>query len=352
MSIIAYTCPNCRAKMIFDPSSQGCKCEYCNSYFTLEELENLNPLEESQEVQGTQEVSDSEGGAVLYTCPGCGAEIITDENTVATFCYYCHSPVVLEGRASGEFKPDFVVPFKIDRKSAEKIFADWVSKKKFVPKYFYEKSNIEKMQGVYFPYVLYNCNVNGHIFARAVKKHTSRSGNRETVYEDIYDVSRDGEVNIKNITRNALNKANKVLVEAVLPYQFDNTEKFSLAYLTGFLAEKRDLDINYFKNGINDEVRNYTIEVLRNTISGYSSVDVSSSDINIINEEWKYVLLPVWSITYNDKEKGKIYYFSINGQTGKVVGNLPVDNKKLFTVGLGVFAVITTILLFISYFII
>jgi len=98
--------------------------------------------------------------------------------------------------------------------------------------------------------------------------------------------------------------------------------------------------------------RNYTIEVLRNTISGYSSVDVSSSDINIINEEWKYVLLPVWSITYNDKEKGKIYYFSINGQTGKVIGNLPVDNKKLFTVGLGVFAVITTILLFISYFII
>ena len=139
MAAITYKCPNCDGGLIFDPSSQKYHCEFCLSDFTQEELDALKP-------------DDSQ--AVLYTCPSCGAQIVTDETTAATFCYYCHNPVVLSGRLTGQFAPDYVIPFQIDRDKAKEIFAQWIAKKKYVPDAFYSGKQIETMTGVYFPYWL------------------------------------------------------------------------------------------------------------------------------------------------------------------------------------------------------
>lgn len=98
---------------------------------------------------------------MLYTCPSCGAEIVTDETTAATFCYYCHNPVILSGRLSGEFHPDYVIPFAMEKKRAVEIFEQWMKKKRFVPKAFYSEDQIEKISGVYFPYMLYSCRAEG-----------------------------------------------------------------------------------------------------------------------------------------------------------------------------------------------
>ena len=54
----------------------------------------------------------------------------------------------------------------------------------------------------------------------------------------------------------------------------------------------------------------------------------------------------MWTLTYNDKARGKIYYFALNGQTGKVWGELPVDNKKLAVLFLGV--VLPLLILFLT----
>ena len=71
-------------------------------------------------------------GMKAYSCPSCGAEIITDATTAATFCYYCHNPVVLSGRLEGKYLPDMVVPFQLDKKKATESFLSFVKKKKFV----------------------------------------------------------------------------------------------------------------------------------------------------------------------------------------------------------------------------
>lgn len=151
MAAITYKCPNCDGGLIFDPSSQKYHCEFCLSDFTQEELDVPEP-EDSQ--------------AVLYTCPSCGAQIVTDETTAATFCYYCHNPVVLSGKLTGRFAPDYVIPFQIDRDKAKEIFAGWIAKKKYVPDAFYSGRQIETMTGVYFPYWLYGCRVDGMLDAQ------------------------------------------------------------------------------------------------------------------------------------------------------------------------------------------
>lgn len=180
MAVISFKCPNCDGELIFDPSTQKYKCEYCFSLFSQEELDAMKPSqttepqnadaagagkasgkpEDKKQSQpgnkagsGTEKdntenkESDKEAGkeadAVTYTCPSCGAQIVTDATTAATFCYYCHNPVVLGGRLEGKFLPDQVIPFAVSREDAEKGFKDYVCKKKFVPSLLQQKAGRE-----------------------------------------------------------------------------------------------------------------------------------------------------------------------------------------------------------------
>ena len=160
MSAITYKCPNCDGGLIFDPESGNYACEYCLSKFTQDEL-----MAESQSAETAQVVDESvqetesesvQESALIYRCPSCGAEVITDETTAATYCFYCHNPIVLEGKLSGEYLPNGIIPFKITKDEAVEKFHEWIQKKKFVAKGFYSKKNIEKLSGVYFPYWLYD----------------------------------------------------------------------------------------------------------------------------------------------------------------------------------------------------
>ena len=341
MSVISFKCPNCDGELIFDPASGAYKCEYCGSKFTQEELDAMKPAEEqekpagtmdgsqaSENTDGTQEEKKTEEEAVIYTCPSCGAQIVTDATTAATFCYYCHNPVVLSGRLSGNYMPNKVIPFAIDRKEAEKRFMEYVGRKKFVPKAFFNKKQIDKLSGVYFPFWIYDTRMNGNLSAEATRVRVWRSGDEEYTETKFYEVERGGDVSLSNLELNALQKANKELVEGVLPYQFDKMKDFSMGYLSGFQAEKRDIE----KEGVAEEARretkDYATKLLRESVSGYDGVKVHNCGFSSGSETWNYVLLPIWTITYR-ANNGKMYYYSMNGQTGKVCGELPVDYKKL-----------------------
>ena len=163
MATVSIKCPNCGGGLQFDPAAQNYECEYCLSRFTQEELEKIAPGESAEQGPEKNGDQDSRENAVVYTCPSCGAEIVTDETTAASFCFYCHNPVILQGRLQGEYHPDYVLPFAIDREKATEIFLGWLKKKRFVPADFYAPEQIEKMTGVYFPYWLYSCRVDGKL---------------------------------------------------------------------------------------------------------------------------------------------------------------------------------------------
>lgn len=337
MSVISFKCPNCDGELIFDPSSGKYKCEYCMSMFSQEELDAMVPASSAEETQERTEAEPSssadageqaEGEAVVYTCPSCGAEIVTDATTAATFCYYCHNPVVLGGRLEGKYLPNKVIPFAIDKKEAEKRFLEYVGSKKFVPRAFFNKKQIEKLSGVYFPYWVYDATLQGNMEAEAKNVRVWRSGDTEYTETKIYAVEREGKVELRNLTENALKKANGKLAAGVLPYEMDDMKDFTMGYLSGFGAEKRDIEKEALADGVRDDMSKYAKDIMRESISGYSSINVKNSNFNIEKEQFQYVLLPVWTVTYK-AHNGKMYYYSMNGQTGKVFGELPVDYKKL-----------------------
>lgn len=356
MAVISFKCPNCDGELIFDPSSGKYKCEYCLSKFTQQELDALTPASGMERPAGgadgntvpsdTAGTDDANGEraadgeeAVIYSCPSCGAEIVTDATTAATFCYYCHNPVVLGGRLEGNYLPNKIIPFQIDKKEAEKRFLAYVKKKKFVPKAFFNKRQITMLSGVYFPYWMYDAAFRGSIQAEAKNIRVWRRGDKEYTETKYYHVEREGEVDLNHLAENALQKANKQLVEGVLPYQFDTMKDFTMGYLSGFTAEKRDIEKESLAESMQGEMQNYAKSLMRETISGYSSVNVKNNRLTVAKDTWNYVLLPVWTLTYK-AQNGKLYYYSMNGQTGKVCGELPIDYRKLSLVS-GIVAAVT-----------
>lgn len=350
MATITYKCPNCDGGLIFDPDSQKFKCEYCLSQYTEEELE-LAAEAGSDGARPEEAASGSLKGCVVYSCPSCGAEVVTDETTAATFCYYCHNPVVLSGRLEGGFEPDYVIPFEYDREKAVEALKEWIRKKKYVPKSFFSDEQLDKMSGIYFPYWFYSCSVDGEMVADATTIRMWTSGDIRYTETKKYSVERSGLMEVKNMTRNALHKANKELVDGVLPFQMEGIREFHMGYLSGFQAEKRDLEKEKFEAEVKQEVREFAVEKLKASVPGYDTISVKKHSENVSGDQWKYGLMPVWVMTYIDKQKDKVYYFALNGQTGKICGELPVDMGRLCILFATVFFPVFLVLLLGGYLI-
>ena len=348
MSAVTYKCPNCDGGLVFDPESGSYACEYCLSKFTQEEL-----MADSQEAETVRETvepeSEKEGAAikesaVVYHCPSCGAEIITDETTAATFCFYCHNPIVLSGRLEGSYLPDGIVPFKITKEEALEKFNEWISKKKFVPRGFYSKKQVEKMSGVYFPYWLYDCETNSTMNGSARDIRIWRVGDLEYTETKLYSINRAGKISFKNLPKTALQKAQNAMLKGIFPYEFEALEKFHMGYLSGFQAEKRDIDKEALCQNVHDEIQRYAEKRMRDTVSGHTSFSVEMQNHTIAKELFKYTLLPVWIMTYR-QSGNQVYYFAMNGQTGEIVGKLPINGKKLYTLGGIIFAAVFVLLM-------
>lgn len=350
MEALTYKCPNCNAGLIFDPASGQFKCEFCMSKFSEEELKKLFPdmaapdavEPETPAAQAEEIADDFAAHSMAYRCPSCGAEIVTDDTTAATFCYYCHNPVVCEGLLSGEFKPDMVVPFEIDRKTAEKTFLDWIKKRKFVPRDFFSKKQLEKMTGVYFPYWMTEADMNGTLDGTARKIRVWIAGDLEYTETTTYRIHRAGKLHFDEYLSLAFKKGDQKLLSRILPYDMSKAVGFAMPYLSGFQAEKRDVESAEVENAVRDTLRGYAEDLLRETGESLGPLTSESSSFSAEQYQWKYCLLPVWLMTYRGKDD-KMYYFALNAQTGEIVGELPLSAKRLVGLFAGVTCVVTVL---------
>lgn len=348
MAAVSFKCPNCGGDLRFDPATQKYKCEFCVSVFDQAELEQANPQAAEQAKEPEPEQRD-ESGAVIYSCPSCGAQIVTDATTAATFCYYCHNPVVLQGKLSGEYEPDMVIPFAVDKKEAVDSFLKYVKKKKFVPKDFFCKEQIEKITGIYFPFWKYGCQAKGAIHARGEKVRVYDVGETEYTETKIFAVDRAADLSFESMTRNALNKENKKLVEAVQPFRLEEAKPFTMGYLSGFQAEKRDIEKQNLSQELKQEVREHAVNMMKNTASEYTALQVEQDDLHIMKEDWKYLMLPVWVLTYKGGD-GETYYYAMNGQTRKVSGTFPLAKERVIAFFFSIFVPVFILLMMGGYF--
>lgn len=340
MSTQTYKCSSCGGSLVFDPENGNFKCEYCLSTFDEKTIEKENVFKNEDDTE-----YNAKDDMTVYTCPSCGANLILSSKDIITNCYYCHTTVVMTEKASGDFKPDFLVPFSISKEKARDIFLDWAGKKKFIPNDFLSKKQIENLTGVYFPYFITDCEVSAAMQAKAENVRVWRVGDTEYTERSYFNINRSGDIGFPNILKNALTDENKNISDSVAPFDMSEAIDFSSAYLLGFQAQKRDIDKKYAEDKVKSDLNEYSKRVLMNSINGYSSVTTISVKTYIKSMDSKYVLFPVWVLTYKDKKTKRIYTFALNGQNGKIFGELPADKKKLFalfaSIAIPLFAILT-----------
>ncbi len=347
MESVAFKCPNCNADIKFSAADQKFNCEYCGSSFTEQEMKEIAASIEAQAANRPEEAvqtdSEFEEQTNIYHCDSCGAEIMADENTAATFCYYCHNPVVLAGRVSGEFRPKYVLPFQIDRKTAIGHFQDWCKKHWFLPKDFLNAGQQEKIVGLYVPFWVTDVNVNAEMDALGKNVRTWTSGSYQYTETKEFAVARKANVVLKGLPADGASHIDDDLMEAVEPFDYQAVKPFAMQYLSGFMAEKYDQDFSAMFPRIQKRAVQASDQLVRASMTHYSSISVTRSDIKVMNTTWDYMLLPVWFMTY--KYGDKIYEFALNGQTAKFVGTPPLSKGRVaaFCTAIGLIAALITL---------
>lgn len=355
--VLEYKCPSCGAPLIFGQDTHQMTCEYCNNEFSLEVAKAFN---ESQEAPNVEEVEweenkqaewteDEQSGVRRFICQSCGGELMTDEITVATFCPYCDNPAILPSRLSGGIRPDAVIPFKTGKEDAKAAFLKMCKGKPLLPKLFMQQHRIEKITGIYVPFWLYNCNsdFNGSYKATRVR-HWSDS-NYHYTKTDHFMLSRACKAQFTNIPMDASSKFDDTIMEAIEPFDYSQIVDFDTAYLSGFFADKYDVESASGEDRIKERVGNSLDDMLAPTFVGYSSVLPTSKNLHVSHGKASYVLLPVWML--NTKYKDKTYVFAMNGQTGKMAGTFPICPKQSAAWFAGICAGVTLIAGLIQMFV-
>ena len=353
VSTIMFKCPCCGGYLEFDAQLQKFKCLYCGQILTEQELQEESARREEQADQAApqaerpagEENASHEGESVPmkgYHCQMCGAEIVTEATTAATRCYYCHSPIVLQDRLDDDFRPDGVIPFAMDKEAALREFMSYVSRKRFVDKSFFSEDQLEMFSGVYYPYWYFDVQGEAEFEGQGTRRSVNTTPSYIITTTRFFAVARRGRAAFRNIARKALGKLDGKLSDGIHPFTPDGIRPYASGYLSGFLAEKRDIEADALQQDVVQEAGNYADTFIRCNHSFHSLT--GSSAFRSTNVERRYVLLPVWVLTFKGGKDGAPYYYLMNGQTGRVCGKLPVDRGKLLRWAIAAGAIVAGLL--------
>ena len=262
-----------------------------------------------------------------YVCNTCGGQIVGDESTGATECPFCGNPVVMTGAFAGDLKPDLVIPFKLDKKAAMAALKKHYGGKKLLPKVFKDENRIKEVKGIYVPFWLFSADADGFARYKATRVRSWSDSNYYYTETSHFNVVRAGSMGFDNVPVDGSTKMDDALMEAIEPFDLSQAVDFQTAYLAGYLADRYDVDSQASITRANDRIKRSTEQSLASTVHGYSSVTPVNTNIKLENGSAKYALYPVWIL--NTLWNGQNYVFAMNGQTGKMVGDLPMD-KGLF----------------------
>lgn len=348
-----YQCPACTGPLHFAEDSGKLECEYCGASYDVAEIEALFAEKEkkaaeaqraAEEASKGQTASDDDGetwdfsdmqedwgtegeGMRSYSCPSCGAELICDESTAATACPYCGNPTIVPGQFSGGWRPDYIIPFKQSKENAVEALKEHYRGKFFLPKAFKKENHVQEIQGIYVPFWMFDGEATGEARYDATRSRTYRSGDYDITETKYYHVYRAGHIAFEKVPVDASSKMPDNHMDSIEPYDYEKLKPFSTAYLPGFLADKFDVTVEQCRQRADQRCEGTLLSALDSTVKRYDSFTLKDSNVKLKRGKVHYALLPVWML--HTKWQGKDFLFAMNGQTGKIVGDLPINWLKV-----------------------
>ena len=329
-------CPNCGANLTLNADTQMLDCPMCGASFEPSKLDvGVGELDGGSAAYSAQEAKPAEPsqpqaeqaqGAPEQTefiCNSCGAKLVTDSHTAATFCAFCGSPALVGKRLTDTFQPQYMIPFKYSRESAEEAFVKWAGKGKWTPFGFVSKKNVAKMTGLYVPFWLFD--IRATVDVQGTGDKVSYSGSDQIT--ETFEFERKANLRWSHVPLDGETRVDDALMEAIEPFDFKGLIPYDYRYLPGFYADRydqspQDLAARATKRGMEG-----VDKAIKDSLKGkYDRYRIKKNMSKINSMDAYYALLPVWFLSY--KYRNKFYYFTMNGQTGEVAGTVPVSPVK------------------------
>ena len=314
-----FKCNNCGGNVVYDPAKKKMVCPHCES-------------EESQSIVAEEN---------RMQCVNCGAPLEPDDITSAMKCPNCGSYHVFEEMVSGEYKPHLILPFMISKEEAAENLKKEFKKRVFTPSGFLSHASISKMEGAYIPFFLYDYDSNAELSATGTKVRSWTEGNYRYTETSYYQVERELDIDFNRIPVDASKEMDNEVMDLLEPYDYKALLDFNEKYMSGFYGEIYSEDLGEVGKRAETKANRASEALLRDSVSGYSTLMNEVKHIDLHEKNREYALLPVW--VYDFEFRGQKLRFHVNGQTGKVIGVTPVDKKKVVLYSASVFGICAVI---------
>lgn len=343
-----YQCLTCGATLYWDETKQKLTCRYCDSEFDVSDFEDKTkePIETQQaepvvsysapEINykpapvypeyAISQPSQEEVKYVIYACTNCGGEIIATETTMATICPYCGEAVNITSKSVGDFRPELIIPFKITKQQSIDIYKKYIEKIKFLPKTFTKDNVIEKIQGMYIPYQLHTIKAFTHHNLQGTITQSHRRGDDKVTITEKYDLRLFAESLFSRFPTDASRQTKNSIVEKIEDFDYRAITKFNPAYMAGYVADQKDDDPDVLQERAMNNWNKMLNEKVLGNFSKYTITE-NNMEQNIESHTEEYAMLPVWVL--NIKSKNIVYTVMVNGQTGTIYGELPLNKAAL-----------------------
>lgn len=321
-----YKCENCGGDLIFDPKSQQMKCKSCNTLFPID-------INRDKDIEVEEDGSMS---ADVFVCPNCGGQLIGATESIVDFCPYCGTQVQTKTEKIMKKMPEAIVPFSITKDQCKDIYKKNVKKYFFAPSEMKSEKFINRVQGVYVPYWSYFTDVNGQIWTECVDSR--RSG--DYIYKSYYDYHMDVQGQAI-VSYDAEKDLDDNLSAGAGGFRDDSIKKFTPQYLSGYYADLPNVPSSDYLREAENKVKKATVDKA-NAGTGMPVSRTSDNGLNVKTTPRRSAM-PLYFLTW--RGNGTVAYSLVNGQSGQLSAQLPIDFKKYFITSL-----IAAIPLFLIFF--
>lgn len=328
-----YECPNCGGNLRFDIKSQQLGCVHCDAKY--------DPYAVSKEKDAEEDSYE----LTVFRCPQCYGEVYSTDNTIAGFCSFCGASTILTSRLVKGQKMGYLIPFQKTKEECKKEYAKMMRRAFFVPKELKDPKYIDSFRGIYMPYWIYYIRQGGKEPVQLTGFNSHRRG--DYIITDYYRLDVGLEAYYKGISYDASSSFSDAISESLAPFNVKNMKQFAPTFLSGFYADTSDVDSSVYEDDAREFATQETENFLKkNEVMKRYTLQESGSaleaKLNTDTVQIDTALLPVWFMSY--RNQGRVAYAAVNGQTGKVVADMPVDIKK-YVGASGVLTVILFVLL-------
>ena len=320
-----FRCPHCGGETSYDPSKGKVICEYCGSELTVDDYNAY--LDEKGLYQANE-----------LSCRQCGARILSTDNTVATFCSFCGSPLVLESRIRQEKKPDHIIPFRIKKQRAFNIYKKKINNTLLAPSWMKGDENEEKIRGIYMPFHIYRFTYEGQYEGEGSKTRIEKEGGKKYDVTRIYDIEAPVVIDYDFIPADGAASFPDPISRAICPYSEKDLVDFQLPYFAGYYADGADVPESLYASKMESIVLNDIAS--KNVRSGSLDIDPGNVKEKVeLKKSVRTAMFPVWFMSFRNKDK--ISYAAVNGQTGELAADIPISFGRYLAASAIVAAVIS-----------